>query len=212
MNILTVPGVGGSEAGHWQTWLESQVNNSTRVEQDHWNQPVLDVWVSRFRDVLVKQTTPVVVVAHSFGCLTSVAALTRYPELASRIIGLLLVAPANPERFSVKGLRGTEEASIASLLQQHSLPVPTRLIASRTDPWLAFSDAKQLAHQWHASLHDLGNAGHINVASGYGVWPEIFYHLDALNTVYEHHTSRPAKTPHCQRMPSTYSKQAFTTL
>jgi predicted alpha/beta hydrolase family esterase len=179
MKALIVPGVGGSEKAHWQSWLQEQLHDATRVEQDHWNKPVLDVWVQRFTEVLLQQTAPVQVVAHSFGCLTSVAALTRYPALKQRIAGLLLVAPANPERFSISGLRQDGEASIAHLLQHTGLPVPTQLIASRNDPWLSFNTAQSWATLWAASLIDLGEAGHINVAAGYGAWPGIFQYLPA---------------------------------
>lgn len=179
MKALIVPGVGGSEKAHWQSWLQEQLHDATRVEQDYWNKPVLDVWVQRFTEVLLQQAAPVQVVAHSFGCLTSVAALSRYPSLKQRISGLLLVAPANPERFSVAGLRKDGEASIAHLLQQTALPVPTQLIASQNDPWLSFNAAETWAGHWAAKLIDLGEAGHINVAAGYGAWPEIFQYLPA---------------------------------
>lgn len=179
MKALIVPGVGGSEKAHWQSWLQEQLHDATRVEQDHWDKPVLDVWVQRFSDILLQQTAPVQVVAHSFGCLTTVAALNRYPALAQRISGLLLVAPANPERFSSNGLRQDGEASIVSQLQHTALPVPARLIASRNDPWLSFDAATLWASRWEAALVDLGEAGHINVAAGYGAWPEIFQYLPA---------------------------------
>lgn len=205
MKILTVPGVGGSESSHWQSWLERQVDDSTRVEQDHWKQPVISVWVERFIETLLQQSKPVYVVAHSFGCLTAVAALTQRPDLKQRIIGLLLVAPANPERFSEHGLRQEGEKSIADHLQQHALTVPTRLIASRTDPWLSYADAVKLASTWRATLVDLGNAGHINVASGYGAWPQVFHHLHALHRspVADRQTAK--YTPK-SRMPSLFSE------
>lgn len=205
MKILTVPGVGGSDSSHWQSWLEQQVDDSTRVEQDQWNQPVLSVWVQRFTETLLQQQSPVYVVAHSFGCLTAVAALTQRPELKQRIIGLLLVAPANPERFSSNGLRQQGEKSIADQLQQHALSVPTRLIASRTDPWLSYADAVKLAATWRATLVDLGNAGHINVASGYGAWPQVFHHLHALHRSPATDRNTAHYSPK-SRMPSLLSK------
>ena len=177
MKALIVPGVGGSEKQHWQSWLQEQLHDAVRVEQDYWNKPVLDVWVQRFTEVLLQQTAPVQVVAHSFGCLTSVAAIQHNPALLQRIGSLLLVAPANPERFSVTGLRKEAEASIASQLPQTALPVATRLIASRNDPWLSFEAAELWATRWQADLVDLGHAGHINVAAGYGAWPDIFQYL-----------------------------------
>jgi predicted alpha/beta hydrolase family esterase len=43
--------------------------------------------------------------------------------------------------------------------------------ASRNDPWMSFSRAAQLAKTWQADVIDMGFAGHINVASGFGPWP-----------------------------------------
>jgi predicted alpha/beta hydrolase family esterase len=215
MNILTVPGVGGSEPTHWQSWLERQVSHSTRVEQDHWKQPVISVWVERFVETLLQQTKPVYVVAHSFGCLTAVAALSKRPDLKQRIIGLLLVAPANPERFSAQGLRQQGENSIADQLQQSALAVPTRLIASRTDPWLSYADAVKWSTRWGATLVDLGDAGHINVAAGFGEWPQIFHHLHGLHqhaipskksfTVFQNNRMQP----HMQAAQTSLQTQRF---
>lgn len=186
MKRLIVPGVGGSEAQHWQTWLQQSLPDTERVEQHNWHQPVLQHWVNQLVQVLQQQDKPVQIVAHSFGCLTSVAALRQYPLLASRVNSLVLVAPANPERFSSTGLRQSGQASIAEFLPNAaagtSLPVPSLLIASQTDPWLDFESAKALASQWQAALIDLGDAGHINVASGFGAWPEILPLLGFANS------------------------------
>ena len=45
------------------------------------------------------------------------------------------------------------------------------IVASRTDPYLSFRRARSLASAWGARLVDYGDAGHINVAAGYGAWP-----------------------------------------
>jgi len=37
---------------------------------------------------------------------------------------------------------------------------------------MRYDRARVLSSMWEAELVDLGNAGHINVASGHGPWPE----------------------------------------
>ena len=104
-------------------------------------------------------------------------ALAQRPDLFSQISKLVLVAPANPERFSHRGLRQSGEPSIANLLPAQALSVPSCLIASRTDPWLDFATAQCWAQRWQSHLIDLGDAGHINVAAGFGAWPDLMQYL-----------------------------------
>lgn len=44
---LIVPGVGGSDSNHWQSWLQRRLTTSSRVEQQ-WDHPILDEWVSQW--------------------------------------------------------------------------------------------------------------------------------------------------------------------
>jgi predicted alpha/beta hydrolase family esterase len=74
---------------------------------------------------------------------------------------LLLVAPADPDRF------GIDEQ-----LPRHALGVPATLVASSNDPWLRLTSAGQLATRWRARFVAYAGAGHINAESGYGPWPE----------------------------------------
>ena len=37
VHSIIVPGVGGSEAKHWQSWLQQQLVSSSRVQQKHWD-------------------------------------------------------------------------------------------------------------------------------------------------------------------------------
>jgi predicted alpha/beta hydrolase family esterase len=97
-------------------------------------------------------------IAHSFGCLASVVAASRLPE---RVAGALFVAPACPEKFGI-----TARIPIAPLT------FPAVLAASRNDPWMKYLSAVVWADRWGARLVDLGAAGHVNVDSGHGAWPE----------------------------------------
>jgi len=72
----------------------------------------------------------------------------------------MLVAPAEPMRF------GLDEDIVPE-----PLAVPGLLVASHTDPLLPFPRAQFWARAWGCELVDIGEAGHINVESGFGEWP-----------------------------------------
>lgn len=81
IHTVIVPGVGGSEHDHWQSWLQRQLKSCSRVQQQDWNKPVLHTWVEQFVKTVQAIQEPIQIVAHSFGCLTTVAALAQHPEL-----------------------------------------------------------------------------------------------------------------------------------
>jgi predicted alpha/beta hydrolase family esterase len=181
MHVLIVAGVGGSGEGHWQTWLEQQLaqldpKRVSRVQQD-WQRPVFALWRDRVIEAIAALEDRVLLVAHSFGCLVSAGVLLKAPELADKIAGVLMVAPANPQRFSLSGEQGFcqygEEHLVDTL--NHPMPpqVPIMLWASHNDPWLSLAQAKFWAKAWGASLHNLGDVGHVNITSGFGAWPTV---------------------------------------
>lgn len=183
IHTLIVPGVGGSNSDHWQSWLERQLKSSSRVQQD-WNHPMLSTWTANLAEALLQAPDAVQIVAHSFGCLTSLACLAQFPEFNQKVKKLILVAPANPARFGPQGFVTTAEqpwAAAPESYQQYFLQlqpkVPTEMIISENDPWLAFDDAQQLSQAWAVPSRNLGQVGHINVDSGFGYFPEIFDHL-----------------------------------
>jgi len=155
--ILVVPGLNGSGPDHWQSWME-QLLGADRVEQADWTQPDIDLWAAQVSEAIEKQSAPVWLIAHSFGCLASVVAASRLPE---RVAGALFVAPACPEKFGI-----TARIPIAPLT------FPAVLAASRNDPWMKYLSAVVWADRSGARLIDLGAAGHVNVDSGHGAWPE----------------------------------------
>ncbi|MBW8758464.1 MAG: alpha/beta hydrolase [Burkholderiales bacterium] len=157
--LVIVPGLHGSGAEHWQSWLHGQVAGSVRVEQDAWSTPDLEHWSERVADtVTALGAGPHVIVAHSFGCLATVRALAKRPTLD--IAQLLLVAPAEPDRFDVAGA-----------LPQARLDARSCVVASDDDPWMSATQAHAWALRWGSDWINLGNAGHINVDSGYGPFP-----------------------------------------
>ncbi|HZX32330.1 MAG TPA: alpha/beta hydrolase, partial [Rhodocyclaceae bacterium] len=102
----------------------------------------------------------------SFGCLASVTAALARP---GRIRGALLVAPADPDRFR-----------IAHALLEEKLDFPSLVVASENDPWVGIGTARRWAGEWGADFVSIGRAGHINVDSGYGPWPQGLDFFEAL--------------------------------
>ena len=46
------------------------------------------------------------------------------------------------------------------------------LVASSEDPYIALERAEYFAKCWGSTVVNIGPAGHINSAAGYGPWPE----------------------------------------
>lgn len=184
LHTVIVPGVGGSDEQHWQTWLQNSLQNASRVMQNDWNQPLLNEWVENLFNHVQKLKQPVQIVAHSFGCLTTIAALNQYPILKHWIDSIILVAPANPLRFNSTGF-GTTADNYVELFKQFTINVPSLMIVSENDPWLSYQDALHYANHWNIPYVNEGLAGHINVASGFGDWPQIYNYMSTVHQQHE---------------------------
>jgi hypothetical protein len=178
---LVVPGLHGSGAGHWQTWIESQIADAVRVEQTDWDKPVLSRWAGAVVQAIDRAKGDVFLVAHSFGSLASVVAAHRRVD---RVAGALLVTPADPVRFSATGLRNSfAEKSVE--LPDWPLCMPSIVVASGNDPWTKLTTAAFWADRWGARLIALEGVGHINVDSGHGPWPlglDLYHSLRATQS------------------------------
>ncbi|WP_083686262.1 RBBP9/YdeN family alpha/beta hydrolase [Rhodoferax koreense] len=155
-----VPGWRNSGPGHWQSLWTDRLAAVERVEQDNWVVPSKDAWVGTLARAILASPAPVVVVAHSLGCI---ATTHLPPEAANRIQGALLVAPADPERRSV--------LSDFAPVPYQKLPYRSVLVASSNDPYCPVRLAGAYARAWGSEFVRLQDAGHINVESGFGEWP-----------------------------------------
>lgn len=161
--VLIVPGLHDSGPAHWQTWLQARHPDALRVQQADWHTPDLARWTATLAaTVQAAGPGPLLAVAHSFGCLALVNHLAGriHHDHGPHIVAALLVAPADPDRFE-----------LASHLPQHALGLPTTLVMSENDPWMAAPSARQWAARWGAAVVNLGAAGHINAESGFGPLP-----------------------------------------
>src|SRR5690606_28745412 len=99
IRYLIVPGWQSSSDAHWQSHWQRTLPNSSRVEQADWLSPRREDWVAALDGCVASDPRPVVLVAHSLGCITVVHWVTQAtPELLRRVRGALLVAPADVER------------------------------------------------------------------------------------------------------------------
>jgi len=156
--VLVAPGLHNSGPEHWQTRWQRLYPSFERVEQDRWDQPVLSRWSARLDEVLAEDTRPTLIVAHSFGSLTTAQSLSH--DLSpSNVAGVLLVGPADPDKFGV-----------AELLPHDELPVPSIMVASTNDPWMTVEKAALWARRWGSEFINAGALGHINAESGLGDW------------------------------------------
>ncbi|PKQ12669.1 MAG: hypothetical protein CVT70_08420 [Alphaproteobacteria bacterium HGW-Alphaproteobacteria-1] len=161
IRTLLLPGLDGSPAPHWQHWWERMDPTARIVEQKCWARPRSDQWLTEIAGALLLHPGAVLV-GHSLGAVAAVQLLSRWPQL--KIGGALLVAPAETSRDPRTAAFGR--------IPEGPLHVPAIVVASRNDPWMSQPRARALAKRWGAEFVDMGEAGHINVASGFGPWPE----------------------------------------
>jgi predicted alpha/beta hydrolase family esterase len=172
--ILILPGLGDSGEGHWQTFWEKEYGFK-RVIQKNWNTPKSSDWIETIdKEVTRSDVSDVILVAHSLACATTVFWSVRYNR---KIKGALLVAPSDVEAETYPS--GTTGFAPMPLKK---LPFPSITVASSNDYYVAFERAKLFAKEWGSELINIGDAGHINVAAGFGPWEQGLEYLKRLDT------------------------------
>ena len=174
--VLILPGLGNSGEKHWQTLWEEQYPEFIRVQQRDWETPVCDDWISTLdKRITELGTDNIILVGHSLACATIAFWGKRYKR---KIKGALLVAPSDTEAPSYPP--GTTGFTPVPL---DKLPFPSIAVASTNDFYVTHERAAFFAEKWGSKLIFVGDAGHINVASGFGVWPQGIEFLKELDRV-----------------------------
>jgi len=172
-NVLILPGWQGSGPQHWQSLWQAQ-QGFQRVDQHDWLRPLRGDWIARLEDVLLSADEPVVLVAHSLGCVL-VAAWAAHSHNTHRVKAALLVAPGDVAREALRPVLASW-----SPIPLQPLPFKSTLVASQDDPYCSFERAQGFALAWGSALVDAGPVGHINADSGLGDWPQGQALLSAL--------------------------------
>ena len=173
MTVLVLPGYGDSGPAHWQTLWEQRYGY-TRVAQADWLAPQRDDWVRTLEEAVRRASAPVILVAHSLGCIL-VAHWARRGSVA-RVAGALLVAPPDVDETQIL----IPEVESFAPVPTGRLPFRSIVVASTTDPYVTAVRARAMADGWGAAFVDAGDAGHVNAESNLGDWPDGHRLLDEL--------------------------------
>jgi predicted alpha/beta hydrolase family esterase len=164
-NILIIPGYLDSGPDHWQSRWEKKLSTARRVIQRDFAHPARAEWVETIRREIMNSEKPAVLVAHSLGVI---AALHAAQQLRERIAGAFLVAP--PSEAVIREMPEVDSAFLP--IPRGPLPFPCTVVGGSDDPYAEAPFARRLAEDIGAHFIDAGAAGHINVESGHGPWPE----------------------------------------
>ena len=168
--VLLVPGIHGSGPAHWQSRWEALHPGVRRIAQRDWDHPVCAEWVAGIDGALREHGAPVLLVAHSLGCLALAHWLAvAAPAALERVVSVLMVALPDPD--------GPDFPAAALGFA----PVPARLPAAPIAVWTSTDDpyspngfGQRMAAAWGVEHRSLGARGHLNASSGLGDWPEAW--------------------------------------
>lgn len=168
-SVLVLPGWQGSDADHWQSRWET-LYGDRRVEQHDWLRPLRGDWSARLEEEVIAAPSPVVLVAHSLGCIL-VAAWAAHSRNTAKVRAAFLVAPGDLERDDLRQMI----PGWAPIVRQR-LPFPSLLVAADDDPYCDAARSRGMAADWGARFIDAaatrigGAGGHLNSESGLGDW------------------------------------------
>ncbi len=177
--VVIVPGLRGQVEEHWQSRLAAKLPNPRVVTSFGRDKRDLRGRVADLQEVVAEAGSPVTIVAHSAGVLTTVHWAQRHDL---HIDGALLATPPDLARPLPP-----EYPSLDELRECGWLPIPrdrlpfTSIVAASSNDALGDRErVRELATAWGSRLVDLGPVGHLNPASGYGDWPDAERFLDQL--------------------------------
>ncbi|RYY67088.1 MAG: serine hydrolase family protein [Chitinophagaceae bacterium] len=164
-NYLMVPGLGNSGPEHWQTYFEKSGDHCYRIDQEDWDAPSCLQWTETIDNKIANfDPSTIVLVGHSLGCTAIAHWAATYKR---QIKAALLVAPSDVEApqysFPTTGF---------SPIPLDKINFRTMVVASADDIWVSLDRAKFFAENWGSEFINIGNAGHINAASGHSNWDE----------------------------------------
>jgi predicted alpha/beta hydrolase family esterase len=172
--VLIVPGLRDHVADHWQTLLQAGLDDAHAVVPLRENALSCPARVEAIEQALARIDGPVILVAHSAGCLMTVHWANIHRGTAfERVRGALLVTPPDlsaawPDKYpSPQVLAGHGWTP----LPRTPLPFPSIVAASSNDPLASLEAVRAMADDWAGQLLELGEVGHMNPASGFGRWP-----------------------------------------
>ncbi|PWF55017.1 RBBP9/YdeN family alpha/beta hydrolase [Massilia glaciei] len=163
--VLILAGLWNSGPEHWQTQWERRHPDWTRVPHRDWNNPECREWVAELDAAIAACEGPPVLVAHSLGCV--LAAQWARSGSSLKVAGAFLVAPSDVEAASYP-----IDTNGFAPVPMEALPFASVVVASADDPYVSVERARAFAKAWGSRFEEIGDAGHVNEASGHGAWAQ----------------------------------------
>ena len=162
--VLILHGLGGSDYPHWQAWTASELIKKHYTVSfpllPNKDEPKLDKWLE-FLDKEIKHFKPDVVVCHSVANMLWFHYVNKYD--VKTIEKLMLVAPVSNE-CKIKEIEAFFPYPINDDLKAKEII----MVGSTNDPYMSSDEVMDLQAKLNIGLKILDDAGHINVASGFG--------------------------------------------
>ncbi|CAG9170969.1 hypothetical protein LMG23992_01894 [Cupriavidus laharis] len=171
--VVIVPGLRDHMPEHWQSLLAERLQQQGRavriVPQIDQDKRLRRARVANLERVVSDIAGPVILVAHSVGCLITVH---WAQETKHAVQGMLLAAPVDYESPLPAGYKDPQALADEGWtpIPRH-LPFPSIVVASRNDSFGKFERIRELALAWGSRFVDAGEVGHLGPADGYGTWP-----------------------------------------
>lgn len=174
---VVVPGLRGEAPSHWQELFSARTGHAVTVpfpDEGLWHS--IDERVRLLGETVAAVAGPVILVAHSAGVVATVRWARSLPDGDPALANVVGAVLATPPDFGVDWPEPhprPAELSAAGWepIPRRRLPFPSIVAASRNDPLARYRTTAGLAECWGSRLVDIGDAGHLNPASGYGEWP-----------------------------------------
>ena len=166
MNYIFLAGIGNSEPDHWQSiWFRAL--GGRWVDHADWDRPRADDWVADLertdprsrRPQGVRSATASVACSRSSGPSATTTPISKARSWSR--------CPTSAGPTSPKRRWGSRRPTPAG-----RPPLPALVVASTNDPYASFASARSAAKAWGAALANVGDRGHINLASNVGAWDE----------------------------------------
>ena len=169
--VLIVPGLRDHVDAHWQTLLAVRLPRVRSVPPMGREDLDCARRVAAIEREIAAIDGPVVIVAHSGGCVM-IAHWALTTAYADKVRGCLLATPPDFDRAMPEGYPTLDMLRAGGWLPVPRQRLPFRSIAalSRNDPLGDYARLVDLAKDWGSEVLDLGEVGHLNPASGYGEW------------------------------------------
>lgn len=169
MRVLLQPGIHGSGPAHWQSRWLARHDGVRRIEQHDWDRPDCSTWADAIDAALRTEAAPVLLVAHSLGCLALAHWAARQPAPAAGRPRHRLMMVAVPDPL---GPNFPAAASGFAPLPGHVSGHALLMVSSEDDSYANPAHTQGRVQAWRATHLALGRHGHLNADSGLGDWPD----------------------------------------